>query len=304
MKKVISVALMAAASLLPLSAFAQDNGHRGGWDRPHGNWQHPSAPQGQAPQARPQIQQQAQPRPQFQPRPQAPQAQPQQRPQWNGGQRPQWQGQQGRPQGNWQRPGNSDGQRPQWGQRPQGEPGQNVRPGRERPDMPPVSGNARRPNWQQSMIDNAQRRNWQQGRPDNRPQDWRNNGRNDRNWNNNRPGYNGNRFADTNRGGQWNRDWRRDRRYDWSGYRYQNRQAFHLPRYYAPRGWDYGYRRFSVGMMMSQMLFAQDYWIDDPWAYRLPEVYGPYRWVRYYDDALLVDIYSGQVVDVIYDIFW
>ena len=31
---------------------------------------------------------------------------------------------------------------------------------------------------------------------------------------------------------------------------------------------------------------------------------GPYRWVRYYDDALLVDIYSGEVVDVIYDFFW
>ena len=57
-------------------------------------------------------------------------------------------------------------------------------------------------------------------------------------------------------------------------------------------------------MVLSNMLFAQDYLIDDPYAYRLPEVYGPYRWVRYYNDAVLVDIYSGQVVDVIYDIFW
>ena len=32
--------------------------------------------------------------------------------------------------------------------------------------------------------------------------------------------------------------------------------------------------------------------------------HGPYRWVRYYNDALLVDIRSGQVVDVEYDIFW
>ena len=31
---------------------------------------------------------------------------------------------------------------------------------------------------------------------------------------------------------------------------------------------------------------------------------GPYRWVRYYDDVLLVDIYSGEVVDVIHDFFW
>jgi len=26
--------------------------------------------------------------------------------------------------------------------------------------------------------------------------------------------------------------------------------------------------------------------------------------VRYYDDAVLVNIYTGEVVDVIYDFFW
>jgi hypothetical protein len=26
--------------------------------------------------------------------------------------------------------------------------------------------------------------------------------------------------------------------------------------------------------------------------------------VRYYNDALLVDIYTGEVVDTVYDIFW
>ena len=52
------------------------------------------------------------------------------------------------------------------------------------------------------------------------------------------------------------------------------------------------------------MFFGSRYQINDPWRYRLPAVYGPYRWVRYYDDVLLVDIYSGEVVDVIYDFFW
>lgn len=56
--------------------------------------------------------------------------------------------------------------------------------------------------------------------------------------------------------------------------------------------------------MLSAPLFVEDYWIDDPWTYRLPEVYGPYRWVRYYNDALLVDVDSGEVIDVIHDIFW
>jgi hypothetical protein len=52
------------------------------------------------------------------------------------------------------------------------------------------------------------------------------------------------------------------------------------------------------------MFYGSNYWINDPWQYRLPPVYGPYRWVRYYDDVLLVDVYSGEVVDVIYDFFW
>ncbi|QDK32389.1 hypothetical protein DM450_06240 [Sphingomonas sp. IC081] len=55
---------------------------------------------------------------------------------------------------------------------------------------------------------------------------------------------------------------------------------------------------------MSSMFYGSSYWLDDPWMYRLPPVYGPYRWVRYYDDVLLVDTYTGEVVDVIYDFFW
>lgn len=101
----------------------------------------------------------------------------------------------------------------------------------------------------------------------------------------------------------WSRDWRRDGRYDWNRYRLTNRYAFALPRYRAPFGWNYGYRRYSVGTRLSGLLFDQSYWIDDPFDYRLPDAYGPYRWVRYYGDALLVDIGSGQVVDVVYDIF-
>ena len=102
----------------------------------------------------------------------------------------------------------------------------------------------------------------------------------------------------------WNRGWRNDNRYDWNRYRSGNSSLYRLPRYYAPNGWGNGYRRFSIGITLSSLLWDQDYWIDDPWSYRLPEAYGPYRWVRYYDDALLIDIRSGQVVDTVYDIFY
>ncbi|KQN26359.1 hypothetical protein ASE86_09575 [Sphingomonas sp. Leaf33] len=152
---------------------------------------------------------------------------------------------------------------------------------------------------------------YRQDRRDDR-QDFRQERRDDRrDWNRDtrrNDGYRGgtrDRGNDWNRTGQrWNRDWRNDRRYDWQGWRGSNRSAYRLPRYYPPRGYNYGYQRFGVGITLGSILFQQNYWINDPWDYRLPPAYGPYRWVRYYNDAMLVDIDSGQVVDVIYDIFW
>ncbi|MDP9422347.1 MAG: RcnB family protein [Pseudomonadota bacterium] len=114
---------------------------------------------------------------------------------------------------------------------------------------------------------------------------------NDRDWRRDRDGRHG-----------WSRDWRRDHRYDWSNYRNRYRTLYRLGRYYDPYG--YGYRRFSIGLNLWPSYYRTNYWLDDPWRYRLPPAYGPYRWVRYYDDALLVNIYSGQVVDVIHNFFW
>ena len=116
-----------------------------------------------------------------------------------------------------------------------------------------------------------------------------------------RNGYNSSSSRDHRR---WDRnDWRRDNRYNWSGYRSQHRNLFRAGRYYSPYN-NYSYSRLSIGFFLSSGFYGQNYWINDPYQYRLPEAYGPYRWVRYYDDALLVDIYSGEVVDVIHDFFW
>lgn len=101
----------------------------------------------------------------------------------------------------------------------------------------------------------------------------------------------------------WNRDWRRDNRYNWYSYRTKHRNHYRLGSYYAPYR-SYSYRRLSIGFYLDSLFFSSRYWIADPWAYRLPPADGPYRWVRYYDDVLLVDIYSGEVVDVIHDFFW
>jgi hypothetical protein len=101
---------------------------------------------------------------------------------------------------------------------------------------------------------------------------------------------------------RWDRDWRRNSRYDWYSYRNRYGSLFRLGRYYDPYGWNY--RRFSIGFDLWPSYYGSNYWLNDPWQYRLPPAYGPYRWVRYYDDALLVNIYTGQVVDVIYNVFW
>ena len=133
-------------------------------------------------------------------------------------------------------------------------------------------------------------RDWNRDRTWNRDgnRDWNR----DRTWN--RDGY---------RGGTWNRDWRRNDRYNWQSYRSSHRDIYRMGRYYSPYR-DWSYRRLNIGFYLEPLFFSQNYWIDDPWMYRLPEADGSYRWVRYYDDALLVDIYSGEVVDVIYDFFW
>lgn len=108
------------------------------------------------------------------------------------------------------------------------------------------------------------------------------------------------RFMDRAR---WNRGWQDDGRYDHNIYRADGRRGLRLPRYDAPRGWGYGYHRFAAGIRLSPLLFARHYWIVDFDDYRLPAAAGPYRWVRYYDDALLVDLRSGVVVDTVYDLF-
>ena len=101
---------------------------------------------------------------------------------------------------------------------------------------------------------------------------------------------------------RWSTQWRRDHRYDWRDWRRRHRSRFHLGFYFDPFGW--GYHRYSIGWRLWPHYYHRSYWLSDPWHYRLPPAYGPYRWIRYHDDALLVNLYTGEVVDVIYDFFW
>jgi hypothetical protein len=101
----------------------------------------------------------------------------------------------------------------------------------------------------------------------------------------------------------WHQGWRNDNRYNWRDYRSRYGSHYRVGRYYSPyRG--YGYNRFNIGFRIGSPFYSSRYWINDPYHYRLPPAYGSYRWVRYYDDVLLIDTRSGYVVDVIHNFFW
>jgi len=295
MRKALIGLILAGTAMIPAAAIAQRDyeGGRGHHDRGESHAERVQQRQErQAQQAPQQVQQQA------------PQTQIVERQRGDGGGRGNWQGRSDGNRGSWQGRGDN-GNRSNW--QGGGDNGTSRYQG--------GNDNRSRGNWQggnrgsqgsQGSIypqawqgdpndprlrhyQELERRNQQGG--DRR--DWRGDNRNDRrDW------------RGDNRGSRnWNRDWRNDNRYDWQRYRYSNRNRYHLGPYYSPyRG--YGYNRFSVGIFLDPFFYDQRYWIGDPWQYRLPPAEPGTEWVRYYNDVLLVDIYTGEVLDTIYDFFW
>ena len=96
--------------------------------------------------------------------------------------------------------------------------------------------------------------------------------------------------------------WRKDRRYDWYKHRNKYWWLYQLGWYNDPFGW--GYQPYNIGWRMWPSYYSSHYWLTDTWQYRLPYAPAGTRWIRYWDDAVLVDTWSGQVVDVIYNFFW
>lgn len=143
--------------------------------------------------------------------------------------------------------------------------------------------------YEQSLRTDRRGDSYRDGR---RSGDWSRSGRGDR-WSDNRDS----------RRTSWNRNWRSDNRYDWQRYRYSNRNLFRSGGYYSPyRG--YRYNRLNIGFILDSLFYSNRYWLSDPFQYRLPPAPYGTQWVRYYDDVVLVDIYTGEVLDVIYDFFW
>ncbi len=93
------------------------------------------------------------------------------------------------------------------------------------------------------------------------------------------------------------RAWGRD---DWRGHRDRNRAIYARGNWNAP----FRYQTFRPGVAIGRPYYAQRYWIADPGRYRLPPARPGLRWVRHYNDVLLIDSRRGRVIDVKRNFYW
>jgi Ni/Co efflux regulator RcnB len=80
-------------------------------------------------------------------------------------------------------------------------------------------------------------------------------------------------------------------------------RRFHIAvAYRQPAG--FYVHHWVFGERLPVAFFARDYWIADFAVYGLMEPWAGYEWVRVGDDALLVDIDTGEVIRVEYGLFY
>jgi Ni/Co efflux regulator RcnB len=151
-------------------------------------------------------------------------------------------------------------------------------------------------------------RNWDRGdrRGDGDGRRWDGN-RGDQNWRRDHNWRDG-RNWDTRRDWDRDRSWRerdRDRpRYDRRQYAptWRSERRFRAPIYRPPSG--FYSRSWVFGDVLPRGWYGPQYYILDWWSYGLPIPPAGYEWTRIGDDAVLVDTFSGRIVQVVYDLFW
>jgi Ni/Co efflux regulator RcnB len=82
----------------------------------------------------------------------------------------------------------------------------------------------------------------------------------------------------------------------------QSSRHFRHGDYRAPQG--YEARHWTYGGRLPRAYFVRDYWITDFLMFGLFAPPTDLIWVRVGNDALLVDRYSGDIVQVDYDVFY
>jgi Ni/Co efflux regulator RcnB len=85
-------------------------------------------------------------------------------------------------------------------------------------------------------------------------------------------------------------------------YRGRDIERVHIRPFIYPPG--FAYRRWDIGAILPPDFLEQDYWYADWAALGLDPPPPGYQWVRYGSDLLLVDVTTGQVAEVAYDVFY
>jgi len=76
----------------------------------------------------------------------------------------------------------------------------------------------------------------------------------------------------------------------------------HLSPFVYPSGW--AYRLWAVGAILPPLFLAREYWYADWAALGVPPPPPGDQWVRYGPDLLLVDVTTGQVIEVVPGVFY
>ncbi len=71
--------------------------------------------------------------------------------------------------------------------------------------------------------------------------------------------------------------------------------------YVWPRAWNY--RRWAYGERLPVIYWPRQYWLTSYWNYGLFNPPYGYVWVRYRNDAVLLDVETGEILSVVYDLF-
>jgi Ni/Co efflux regulator RcnB len=82
---------------------------------------------------------------------------------------------------------------------------------------------------------------------------------------------------------------------------YQAARSYHIGPYRPPHGWVN--RHWGYGEVLPRAFWAPQYLVTDYWLFALEVPPAGYEWVRYGNDALLIDINSGEVLQAEYGVF-
>ncbi|WP_310538897.1 RcnB family protein [Phenylobacterium sp.] len=189
---------------------------------------------------------------------------------------------QGQPQG---RQGGRRGD-PNWQSRQPGQEGQQA--GRDGQRWNDGEGPRPGQSWQGQRQDRDGRHD-RDGHHERDPR-WNNNGSNSHGWNNN---------------GDWRSDRHQQRpRFDRRhyGHNYRSHQRYRGYAYRPPSG--FYIRSWSYGDQLPRSWWSSQYRLNDWWSYGLPIPPIGYEYVRVGADVMLVDMFSGRVVQVIHRVFW